>query len=67
MELRGKVEFRGIREIPLKLEPEGEEAFVPTMREEFGAYELSMVSVYVKNLGLRLRCLEQPPDAPAGR
>ena len=67
MELRGSIEFQGIREISLELEPEGEEAFVPTMREEFGAYELYMVSVYVKNLGLGLRGLEQPPDAPAGR
>ena len=62
LELRGKVEFWGIREVVL--EPEGQEAFVPKMREGFGAYALYMMSGYVKNL--RLRGLEGP-DATAGR
>ena len=67
MELRGGIKLRGIREGVLALEPEGEEVLVPKMREESGAYELHEVAVYVKNLGLKLRGLEQPADAPAGR
>ena len=63
LELRGGITLRGIREVVLELEPGGGEVLVPKMREEFGAYELHEVAVYVKNLGLRLGGMQQP-DAP---